>query len=208
MPDVSGVVLAGGQSRRLGTNKAFVSVGGELLIERVLRPLAELSDDLIIVTNTPEDYRRFGVQLVGDVWPGMGSLGGIYSGLRAARHTRALVVGCDMPFLDLSLLRFMVLLSADYDVVIPRLDGLLEPLHAVYSQACLGPIEDLLRAQNLRIIDFLSRVRVRYVEQSEIEVLDPQRLSVFNVNTPEDLREAQRRVSRRGRRRLPNDQDL
>ncbi len=197
MPDVSGIVLAGGQSRRLGTDKAFVQIGGVSLIERVTNRIRQISDDVVIVTNNPENYRDLGFPLVGDVWPGMGALGGIYSGLRAIRHERALVVGCDMPFLDLRLLRFMILLAADYDVVIPRLDGLLEPLHTIYSRSCLVPIANLLQAGNRRIVDFLDQVRVRYVDQSEVGIFDPQGLSFFNVNTPEDLAQAEQLASRR-----------
>lgn len=187
---MSGVILAGGRSRRLGTNKALVKIGGERLIERIAGLMGRLCDDLLIVTDKPELYQRLGARLTGDVWPGMGSLGGIYSGLREAQHERALVVGCDMPFLSLPLLRFMARLSHDYDVVIPRYNGFLEPLHAVYSQGCLGPIEAQLRASDLRIISFLNQVRVRYVEQAELEAHDPHRLSLFNVNTPADLARA------------------
>ncbi len=191
MPDASGVVLAGGRSRRLGVNKAFVTVGGVALIERVLGQLSQVCDDMIIVTQDPATYEGLGASVIEDTWPGAGSLGGIYTGLQAARHERAVVVGCDMPFLDVRLLRYMILLSADYDVVIPREDSLLEPLHAVYSKACLQPIEDLLRAGERRIIGFLDRVRVRYVEPAETQVFDPSQISFFNINTPEDLERAE-----------------
>lgn len=197
MPEVSAIVLAGGRGRRLGVNKAFVKVGGVPLIERVLERLNQLSDDVLIVTSDAEDCTAPGVRVVEDVWPGMGTLGGIYSGLLAARYERALVVGCDMPFLNPPLLRYMILLSEDYDVVIPKLDSLLEPLHAVYSKASLGPIERLLQAGDLRIVHFLPEVRVRYVDRSEVEILDPELLSVFNVNTPEDLQRAQELAARR-----------
>ncbi len=196
---MSGTILAGGRSQRLGTNKALVEVGGVPLIERVVGLLGQLSDDLLIVTNEPELYRHLNVRLAGDVWPGMGSLGGIYSGLRQARHGRALVVGCDMPFLSLPLLRFMARLSQDFDVVIPRCDGFLEPLHAVYSRACLGHVEAQLRAGDLRIISFLSQVRVRYLEQDELDAHDPRHLSLFNVNTPADLARARELAEEPGR---------
>ena len=196
MPDVSGIVLAGGRSLRLGVNKAFVKVGGIPLIERVLERLNRLSDDVLAATSDTEGCMDLGVKVVEDVWPGMGTLGGIYSGLLAARYERALVVGCDMPFLNAPLLRYMILLSEDYDVVIPNLDGLLEPLHAVYSKASLKPIERLLRAGDLRITHFLLEVRVRYVDRSEVELLDPELLSFFNVNTPEDLQQAQELAAR------------
>lgn len=191
MPRVSAVILAGGQSRRLGMDKAFAQVGGVPIIERVVRRVCQISDDTLIVTSRPESYRHLGVRLVEDIWPGKGSLGGIYSGLGAARHEQSLVVACDMPFLDPKLLRFMVLLSEDFDVVIPNPDGLLEPLHAVYSRTCLKHIESLLHAGDLRIVDFLSQVQVRYIERAEVDIFDPHHYSLFNVNTPEDLERAQ-----------------
>ncbi len=188
--EVSAVILAGGQSRRLGTDKAFIEVGGVPLVERVIARLRQLSADVLIVTARPKGCAHLGVRVIRDTWPGMGSLGAIHTGLQAAGCSRALVVGCDMPFLNLGLLRSMAQLAGDYDVVIPRLDGLLEPLHAVYAKACLAPIEEMLRAGNLRIRCFLDRVRVRYVERAEVEALDPRRLSFFNVNTPHDLQVA------------------
>ncbi len=192
--ELSAIILAGGQSRRLGTDKAFVEVGGLPLLERVIARLRQLSDDLHIVTAQPGSCAHLGVQVVRDTWPGMGSLGGIHTGLQVARYSRALVVGCDMPFLSLPLLRSMACLAGEYDVVMPQLDGLLEPLHAVYAKACLAPIEEMLRAGNLRIRCFLDCVRVRYLERPEVEALDPQHLSFFNVNTPQDLELARRLV--------------
>jgi molybdopterin-guanine dinucleotide biosynthesis protein A len=96
-----------------------------------------------------------------------------------------------MPLLNLELLRYMVLLSSDFDVVIPRIEGKTEPLHAVYSRACLGPIEELLRRGELRIIGFFSQVRVRYVEEDEIDAFDPEHRSWFNINSPSELERAQ-----------------
>jgi molybdopterin-guanine dinucleotide biosynthesis protein A len=196
MLTVSGIVLAGGQSSRLGTDKSFVNVNGQSLIEQIVAKLVRLSDDVIIVTNSPEKYDRLEAKLVGDIYPGKGALGGIYSGLRAAANAYSLVVACDMPFLDLNLLRYMILLARGHDVVIPRIGGLLEPLHAIYSQSCLEPIDRLLARGGLKIIDFFSEVRVRYVEEDEVDIFDPQHLSFFNVNTPNDLEEVKKLVRR------------
>ena len=198
MLTVSGIVLAGGQSSRLGTDKPFVNANGQPLIEQIVAKLARLSDDVIIVANSLEKYNHLEARLVGDVYPGKGALGGIYSGLRAAANTHSLVVACDMPFLDLNLLRYMILLASGHDVVIPRIRGLLEPLHAVYSKSCLGPIDRLLARGGLKIIDFFSEVRVRYVEEDEVDIFDPQHLSFFNVNTPSDLEEM-KKLARRGK---------
>ncbi|MFB0535814.1 MAG: molybdenum cofactor guanylyltransferase, partial [Anaerolineae bacterium] len=130
MLTVSGIVLAGGQSSRLGMDKSFVNVNGQSLIEQIVAKLVRLSDDVIIVANSPEKYHHLEVRVVGDIYPGKGALGGIYSGLRAAANTHSLVVACDMPFLDLNLLRYMILLARGHDVVIPRVGGFPEPLHA------------------------------------------------------------------------------
>jgi molybdopterin-guanine dinucleotide biosynthesis protein A len=184
---VSGIVLAGGQSSRLGMDKSFVNASGQPLIEHIIAKLTRLSDDVIIVTNSPENYNHLEAKLVGDIYPGKGSLGGIYSGLRAATNAYSLVVACDMPFLDLNLLRYMILLACGHDVVIPRIGRFLEPLHAIYSKSCLEPIDRLLAQGGLKIIDFFPEVRVRYVEESEVDIFDPQHLSFFNVNTPSDL---------------------
>ncbi|HFD40695.1 MAG TPA: molybdenum cofactor guanylyltransferase, partial [Anaerolineae bacterium] len=129
MPDVeqiSGIVLAGGQSRRLGRDKALLEIEGRPLLARTVHTLAALSDDLIVVTNAPERYAPLGlpVRFVADEKPGIGSLMGLYSGLKAAHHPYALVVACDMPFLNPALLRYLLSLTAGYDIVIPRRDGL------------------------------------------------------------------------------------
>ena len=199
MLTVSGIVLAGGQSSRLGTDKSFVNMNGQPLIEQIVAKLARLSDDVIIVTNSPEKYDHLEARLVGDIYPGKGALGGIYSGLRAAANAYSLVVACDMPFLDLNLLRYMILLARGHDVVIPRIGGFLEPLHAIYSKSCLEPIDRLLARGGFKIIDFFSEVRVRYVEEGEVDIFDPQHLSFFNVNTLSDLEEM-KKLARRGKR--------
>jgi molybdopterin-guanine dinucleotide biosynthesis protein A len=196
---VSGIVLAGGQSLRLGADKSFVNMNGQSLIEHVVAKLARLSDDVIIVTNSLEKYDHLEARLVGDIYPGKGALGGIYSGLSAATKTHSLVVACDMPFLDLNLLRYMILLARGHDVVIPRIGGLPEPLHAIYSKSCLEPIDRLLAQGGLKIIDFFSEVRVRYVEEGEVDIFDPQHLSFFNVNTLNDLEEM-KKLARKGKR--------
>ena len=196
---VSGIVLAGGQSSRLGADKSFINVNGQSLIEHIVAKLTRLSDDVIIVTNSPDEYDHLEARLVGDIYPGKGALGGIYSGLRAAANAYSLVVACDMPFLDLNLLRYMIILAREHDVVIPRIGGFTEPLHAIYSKNCLEPIDRLLARGGHKIIDFFSEVQVRYVEEGEVDIFDPQHLSFFNVNTPNDLEEM-KKLARKGKR--------
>lgn len=185
---ISAVILAGGQSRRLGLDKSLLEVAGQPLIARTVQVLAALSDDLVVVTNEPARYRRLAldVRFVADEKRGMGSLMGIYSGLKAARHAHALAVACDMPLLNLPLLRYMVPLAEGHDVVIPRVDGMVEPLHSIYGKGCLPFMARLLDQGRRKITAFFPQVRVRYVEEHELDRFDPTRLSFVNVNTPED----------------------
>ena len=187
MQVLSCIVLAGGRSFRLGTDKAFLEIGGQPLIERVVERMIKIGDEVLLVTNTPKQFAYLGLRMVGDVQPGQGALGGVYSGLLAVRNEYSVVVACDMPFLDLKLLRYMILLTPGQDVVIPRIGGMLEPLHAIYSRACLRPIERVLARGGRRIVEFFPEVQVRYVDQREVDILDPKHLSFFNVNTPADL---------------------
>ena len=191
---LSGVILAGGRSTRLGRDKALLELEGRPLITRTLDVLVQLTDDLIIVTNRASHLFPRSARVVADRYIGAGVLAGVHAGLLAARGELALVVACDMPFLNLDLLRYIISLARDADVVVPRWTDV-EPLHAVYRPAaCLGPIERALARGERRIVSFyrdeVREVRVRYVERAEITRFDPQGLSFFNVNGPEDWERA------------------
>jgi molybdopterin-guanine dinucleotide biosynthesis protein A len=192
-PAASAVVLAGGKGSRLGADKALLLLAGQPLIARTVQQLSTLSDDLIVVTNSPERYEPLGLaaRLVTDERPDEGSLMGIYSGLKAARHACALVVACDMPFLNPPLLHYLLSIMPDYDVVVPRLAGMLEPLHAVYGRTCLPWMARLLQEGRRRIVAFFPCVKVRHVEEGEIDVFDPLHLSFVNINTPQDWEQVQ-----------------
>lgn len=195
---VTSIVLVGGRSSRLGRDKALLEINGQFLIERILRRLAQISEEILIVANELDRYEQFEGIVISDVYPGKGALGGIFSGLRRASNDHSLVVACDMPFLNVSLLRYMQSLAADYDVVIPRVQGLTEALHAIYSKHCLPFIERQLQIGDLRIVHFFPQVRVRYVEQEEMETFDPEHLSFFNINSQEDLDRARAIWRRQG----------
>lgn len=185
---ISAMVLAGGKSRRLGFDKALLALrDGQSLLFSAVKTLGEVAAEVIVVANDASYCESIEARLVPDVYPGKGSLGGIYSGLLSSKYERSLVVACDMPFLNGKLLAYMVSLPRDYDVLIPRLGDVLEPLHAIYSKECLPHMRELLARDHLKIIDFFDRVRVRYVDAPEIDAFDPEHLSFFNVNTPEQL---------------------
>ncbi len=191
---ISSIVLVGGRSLRLGRDKAVEVLGGKSIIQRVLECLAPLSREILVVAAqdqpAPELGPVPGTRLLVDVLPGKGALGGLYTGLLAASSEHSLVVACDMPFLNRDLLKYMISLCPGYDVVIPRVGGLVEPLHAIYSKHCLASIEDLFRRNERQIFQFYPQVRTRHVEEEELDRFDPRHLSFFNINTPADLERA------------------
>ena len=191
---VSAIILAGGLSRRLGRDKAVEPFGGEPLISRVIDRLAALTDETIVVVNSEARARELPLpadtKTAVDIYPDSGSLGGIFTGLSAASNQWGFVVACDMPFLNTTLIARMLALREGCDAVVPRLDGYPEPTHSAYSKACLPHIERRLEAGQLRIVRFFGDVRVRYVSEDEVDAFDADRLSFFNVNTPEDLTRA------------------
>ena len=190
-------ILAGGQSARMGANKALVRVGGKPIIERIIERVEPLGDELMIITNTPADYAHLDLPVHTDLIPGKATLGGVYTAIAKTRHDHTLVVSCDAPFLNPDLLRYLIDLRHDFDVVVPlNRDGYPQSMHTVYSKACLDPIRRRIDADRLKVIGFFPDVRVREVTTGEIDPFDPERLSFVNVNTPEDL-EAARQIAAR-----------
>lgn len=192
--DVTAVILAGGMSRRLGRNKALEPFQGEPLIRRVIQRIGQVASNIIIVAN--DDERVAELDLPGhitpviDEYPGKGSLGGIYTGLKAAPTEWAVFCACDMPFPSPRLYRALLSNREANDAVVPVVDGRPEPIHAAYSRACLGPIREKLTADRLKISGFFDDVRVRYFTEDRVREIDPDLLSFFNINTQQDLEKA------------------
>ncbi|MDE2780222.1 MAG: molybdenum cofactor guanylyltransferase [Chloroflexota bacterium] len=191
---VTGIILAGGRSRRLGRDKAVEPFGGQPLIRRVIERVAPLTSEIVVVVadnargaSLPLDSDH---RIAVDIFPEGGSLGGIFSGLAAAENSWGLVVACDMPFLNRSLLQHMLAQREGWDAVVPQPGSYPEPTHALYSKGCLPSMEARLRANDLKISGFFDQVRVKYLAQGEIERFDPALHSFFNVNSPEDLEQA------------------
>jgi molybdopterin-guanine dinucleotide biosynthesis protein A len=198
---MTSIILAGGKSLRLGQSKFLVTIGGKSLIQWVVDRLTVLSTEIIIATAHGQAIpcsSAARIRMVADIYPGKGPLGGIYSGLIASSSARAIVVGCDTPFLSAGLLEHMTQTSPAFDVVVPRIKDKVEPLCAVYSKNCVAHIQELLRQDELRIIELFPMVKVRYVEEDEIDSFDPEHLSFFNVNTQADLHKARRLAIEKG----------
>ncbi len=192
--EISSIVLAGGKSSRFGHDKIFKTVGERFLLDLVINRVAPLSRETILVAASKDSLfqsnKYHGLKTVIDVYPGKGPLGGVYTGLLTSRSFFNLVVASDMPFLNTALLRYMIQLAADFDLVVPRVGTLVEPLHAIFSQSCREHMARLLQKNELSVNSLFPTVRTRYVEAEEIEQFDPEHLSFFNINTQADLRKA------------------
>lgn len=191
---ISAAVVAGGGSRRMGRDKAWLDLGdGTPIVLRATTVLAGVADEVFIVANDPA-FEALSLRVVPDRYQGGGALGGIATAVAAAAHDVVLVAACDMPFLSAAVWRLLIQLAPGHDVVVARVGGELETLHAVYAKSCLGAMESALRSRRMRVISFFPDVRVREVGEDEIRAADPQLRSFINVNTPEELESAKRLV--------------
>lgn len=186
IPRTTGVILAGGESRRMGSDKSLLALDGERFIERSYQLMASLFEEVLIVTNSPELYADIPCRKVADIYRGKGALAGIHAGLHHASQPQIFVVACDMPFLQPELIRHLCDATEQVDVHIPRTAAGLEPLHSCYRKTCLAAMEEVLAIDGRRIIDFFPAVRVAELPFESCLQFDPAGLSFHNINTPQD----------------------
>jgi molybdopterin-guanine dinucleotide biosynthesis protein B/molybdopterin-guanine dinucleotide biosynthesis protein len=190
IPDVTGAILAGGQSRRMGQDKALLPLGGRPMVQRVADCLCGIFDRVILVGDRPERFASLGLPVIPDLHPGS-ALGGIHAALRHGAGRGVFVVPCDLPFPSAPLIRHLLALAPGRDVVVPRSPRGLEPLFAYYGPDCLDAVEELLAQNNFRIFDFYPRVRTLEVDLAALPGLDPDGRAFVNINTPADLEAAE-----------------
>jgi FdhD protein len=186
---ITGVILAGGASRRMGSNKALLEVEGNSIIARIYRTLARLFHDVIIVTNTPHEYDFLPCRKVPDIYANFGSIAGLHSALTHSSTAHTFVTACDMPFLDQSIIRHLCHLQQEegFEAIIPYSEGGQEPLHALYSAACKGVFERAIQSGERKVVDILKQIRIRVVTYDEVQSIGGQSASFLNVNTPEEF---------------------
>jgi molybdopterin-guanine dinucleotide biosynthesis protein A len=183
--EITGVVLAGGKSSRMGTNKALLPYQNRPLIETILQIMESIFSRVIVSVN--QTYENVTQPQIPDRYPETGPIGGITSVLESGEK-RIFCVGCDMPFLNPKLIEF-ICTQSDCDAVIPVWRGKIEVLHAYYSSSLLPHLQQSLKENRFRITDSFGEAHVRYIQEPEIKPFDPQGSSFRNVNTPEEYRE-------------------
>jgi len=192
MEKASAIILAGGKNTRIARNKAFIQLAtGKTILQNTIDILQDTFPQIIIVTNSKELYLEFNVQTVEDLIKDIGPLGGIFTGLCYSTWYYNFVIGCDMPFPQIGLIKLLLEKCGDQDVVVPEIDGKVEPLFAVYSKNCLPVIFHHLQKHDLKIRHVLGKLSEKRIGEKEIDIVDPKHLSFFNINTGEDLKKAQ-----------------
>ncbi len=189
----SAAVLAGGESKRMGEDKAFIKLGSQRLIEIIVRKLNSLFAEVIIVSDKHKELSYLSVRLVTDILREgeKNSLRGIHAALSAASYPSCFIAACDMPFLSLGLIRHMAVFALDYDLVAPFLDGYYQPFFCFYNQRVLPAISEALELKHYKVTSLFDKLRVKKIDKDIVEMYDPAQLSFLNINTPDVLRYAE-----------------
>jgi molybdopterin-guanine dinucleotide biosynthesis protein A len=185
---LTAAILVGGQSRRMGTNKALLTIGtrGTTVVESVVQKLSQVANEVVLVGTDRTDYAFLDLPWIDDLVPGSGPLGGIYSALMETGSPHVLITACDMPFLNPRLMQYMASQPRDYNVLVPVLEQT-QPLHAIYARSCLPLIDQSLQSGRYKVTGWFGNANVRTMERSILERYDPTLRSCFNMNTREDV---------------------
>jgi molybdopterin-guanine dinucleotide biosynthesis protein A len=196
--EVTGIILAGGKSRRMGEDKRYLVVGEQTLLERGLGVIRSIFQEVLVVIAQDSPPLSVDARVIRDLLPDCGSLGGLYTGLMQATTPWIFVVACDMPFLDQAVISQFTSRRATADIVMAKLDGRLHPMHALYGKRCLPALEQMIQARQLKIQEIVSQssLRVQYVTEAELLTIDPSWRSFQNVNSPSDLEAARSLLAR------------
>jgi molybdopterin-guanine dinucleotide biosynthesis protein A len=184
---ITGIILSGGKSTRMGENKAFIEIEGIPIINRIFTLFQGLFQEIIIVTSEKEQFINLDAKIYSDLFPNRGVLAGLYTGLFFSSFMYSFCVACDMPFLKESVIKYLIKNIQNNDVIVPRTKKGLQPLHGIYSKNCLGPIKNIIEQGKYKITDFYPMVEIKIIDEVELYSLDPTRESFINVNTQEEL---------------------
>jgi len=184
---LSGIILSGGKSIRMGENKAFIEIEGIPIIKRIQNLFERLFHEILIITNQKELFSDMNVKIYSDLIPNQGVLGGLYTGIFFSSFKYSFCVACDMPFLNKHVIQYLIKNIQENDVIVPKTKDGLQPLHAIYSKNCLEPIKKIIDMGEYKVINLYPMVKTKIIEENEFSNLDPTRKSFININTPEEL---------------------
>ena len=192
----SGVILSGGLAARYdGTEKALLRVSGIRILDRIYEIYRELFDEIILVTNSPEKFLEWDLLIVSDLFQIRSSLTGIHAGLFYMTNPYAFISACDTPFLKKEMVETVIgKIEAKIDIVMPETSAGFEPLCAAYSRRCLEAAQNNLEQNKLKITRTFRKSRIKTISEKALRKLDPELLSFFNINTPEDLQRAEKMI--------------
>ncbi len=192
LTDITGVLLAGGKSRRMGEDKRYLQVGRQTLFARSLSVFRSVFQEVLVVIAQDSATIEAGVPVIRDLVPDCGSLGGLYTGLKQAATRHVFVAACDMPFLNPQAVRYVTALKDNADIVMAQWNTGLQPMHALYGPRCLPVLEEMIQTHNVKIQDIVAHpsLHVRLITDAELSQIDPEGRSFLNVNTPSDLEAA------------------
>lgn len=176
----------------MGTDKSFIPLDGKLLIQHVIDRASQLGMPLLLIANNIERYQQFDLPVYPDAIPGAGSLGGVYTALTYSQTEYTLCLACDMPQVNLALLRYLMTLTGSYDVIAPRVNGVTQSLHAIYHRRCLPVLYDHIQQGKLKISGVIELLQTRLVDDAELSRFDPEGASFVNLNTQGDLAQFKR----------------
>lgn len=203
---MTGIILAGGRNTRMGLHKALLKINGETIIESIIKQMFLLFEEVIIITNAKEIFNtlrytshcnRRAIRVLPDIIPNKGPLGGIYSGLVYSKTKYNFIAACDMPFINLELVKYMMKNVRNYDVIVPRTEKGYEPLHAIYSKDCIVHIERQIKQNNLKTTNFFTKVKIKEIGERVVRGIDPLLRSFFNINSNADYQQVLNIVSGR-----------
>ncbi|MGG0718987.1 molybdenum cofactor guanylyltransferase [Robertmurraya massiliosenegalensis] len=198
--ETTGIILAGGKSSRMGTNKALLNIEGKMVIEHAVEELKSIVNNIIIVTNSFDEYSFLNLPMVKDEWKDMGPLAGIHAGLSFSKTEQNLIVACDMPFISATLGDVLLKQLEEYQAAIPEISGQLHPLFAAYRKEVKDEAEKALEQKQLRIRGIFRNIHVKIMDETELNesgvAIDDSDL--FNMNHPEEYEQAKKMRTKNG----------
>jgi len=184
---ITACVLAGGMSRRFGEDKSLYFFNGRRLIEHVIDTLRKIFDEVMIIAGEADKYSFLGIPVFPDIFPGIGPIGGLHSALRHAGNTSIFLAACDMPGINPDIVVYLASFAGRFDVVVPHVDGCYEPLHAIYSKRCIGPVEKMIADDDRMILHLYDSVATRRVGMDELKGFKDFRSFYTNINYKSDI---------------------